>query len=57
MARIYVVDLTSERMAQMMPALMAAFDGVQPSLTGIGVAALAGPGLEVEMEMIVRLPD
>ena len=57
MARIYMVDLTSERMEEMMPHLMAAFDGAQPSLTGIGVAALAAPDLQLEMEMIVRLPD
>lgn len=57
MARIYMVDLTNERMEEMMPHLLAAFDGAQPSLTGIGVAALAAPDLQLEMEMIVRLPD
>ena len=57
MVRIYRVDLTPERMEEMMPHLLAAFDGAQPSLTGIGVAALAAPDLQLEMEMIVRLPD
>lgn len=31
------------------------FDGARPSLTGIGVAALAGPDLQLKVEMIVRL--
>ncbi|MFQ6546448.1 RidA family protein [Aestuariibius sp. 2305UL40-4] len=57
MARVYLVDLTSERQEQIMPHLLAMFDGAQPSVTGIGVAALAGPDLQIEMEMIVRLPD
>lgn len=57
MARIYVVDLTPERMAEAMPDLMSCFDGTKPSITGIGVAALAGPDLQIEMELIVRLSD
>ncbi|HMP77155.1 MAG TPA: RidA family protein [Kiritimatiellia bacterium] len=57
MARIYMVDLTPERIEEMMPHLLAAFDGEQPSLTGVGVAALAAPNLQVEMELIVRVPD
>ena len=56
-ARIYLVDLTPERMEQSMPHLLAMFDGAQPSITGIGVAALAGPDLQLEMELTVRLPD
>ncbi len=28
-----------------------------PSLTGIGVAALALPDLQIELELTVRLPD
>ncbi len=57
MARVYMVDLTPERLEEVMPPFLATFDGAQPSLTGVGVAALAGPGLQVEMEMTVRLPD
>lgn len=57
MARVYVVDLNPELMEEeMMPHLLATFDGAQPSLTVIGVAALAAPNLQLEMEMIVRLP-
>ncbi|WP_193183185.1 RidA family protein [Nisaea sediminum] len=56
MARIYMVDLTPERLEEAMPEFLAAFNGVQPSLTGVGVAALAAPGLQVEMELTVRLP-
>lgn len=55
-ARAYMVDLTPERLEEGMPHLMTLFDGARPSLTGVGVAALAGPDLQVEMEMIVRLP-
>ncbi len=40
-----------------MPHLLALFGGAQPSLTGIGVAALAGPDLQMEVEMVVRLPS
>ncbi|UUX48844.1 RidA family protein [Nisaea acidiphila] len=57
MARIYVVDLTPERLEALMPEFLSAFDGVQPSVTGVGVAALAAPDLQVEMELIVRVPD
>lgn len=56
-ARIYVVDLTPERLEEGMPAIFSAFDGAQPGITGIGVAALAAPELQIEMEMTVRLPD
>lgn len=55
--RVYVVDLTPERLEELMPYLLAFFDGAQPSLTGIGVAALAGPDLQLEIEMIARLPS
>lgn len=57
MARIYVQDWSPERQQEALPFLLATFDGVQPCVTGLGVAAIAGPGLQVEMEMIVRLPD
>ena len=57
MARIYVVNLTSERLEEVMPPFLATFDGAQPCVTGVGVQALAGPDLQVEMELVVRLPD
>jgi hypothetical protein len=52
MARVYIVDLTPERLEAMMPPFLAAFDGAQPCVTGIGVAALAAPNLQVEMELV-----
>lgn len=57
MARLYIVDLTPERLEEIIPAVFAAFDGEQPSVTGVGVTALAAPALQIEMELIVRLPD
>lgn len=56
-ARFYVTDLTPARQEQLMPELRAIFGDARPSLTGIGVAALAGPGLQVELELTVRVPD
>ncbi|WP_192178296.1 RidA family protein [Mesorhizobium amorphae] len=57
MIRAYVVDLTPERLEVLWPQMHVLFDGAQPSVTGIGVAALAAPGLQLEIEMIVRLPS
>ena len=57
MARIYVVNLTPERLEELMPPFLAAFEGAQPCVTGVGVDALAAPDLQVEMELVVRLPD
>lgn len=57
MVRVYMTDLTDERLAELWPHVHALFDGAKPSLTGIGVAALASPDLQLEIEMIVRLPD
>ncbi|WP_429912880.1 RidA family protein [Glycocaulis sp.] len=56
-ARCLVTDLTPERLEQVMPSLLELFDGAHPSLTGYGVAALAAPEFQVELEMTVRLPD
>ncbi|NMM44709.1 RidA family protein [Rhodospirillaceae bacterium KN72] len=56
MVRVYVVDLTPDRMNASMPSLLALFDGAQPSVTGIGVAALADPQFQIEVEMIARVP-
>ncbi len=57
MARVYVVNLTPERLEEVMPPFLATFDGAQPCVTGVGVQALASPELQVEMELVVRLPD
>jgi enamine deaminase RidA (YjgF/YER057c/UK114 family) len=57
MVRVYVVDLTPARLQLVMPVLLELLDGARPSLTGIGVAALAGPDLQLEIEMIARVPD
>jgi enamine deaminase RidA (YjgF/YER057c/UK114 family) len=57
MVRVYMVDWTPERLQQLWPQLHALFDGAQPSVTGIGVAALAAPNLQLEIEMIARLPS
>lgn len=56
-ARVYVVNLTSERMQELMPPFLATFEGYKPCVTGVGVQALAAPDLQVEMELVVRLPD
>ena len=56
-ARCFVTDLTPERLEQVFPPLLEMFDGAQPSVTGVGVAALASPELQVELELTVRLPD
>ncbi len=57
MARVYVVDLTPERLNEAFPALLEFFGDAYPSLTGIGVQALAGPDLQIEIEMVVRVPS
>ncbi|AOO65040.1 RidA family protein [Sulfurospirillum halorespirans] len=56
-ARIYVVNLTPERLEELMPSFLATFEGAQPCVTGVGVATLAAPDLQVEMELVVRLPN
>ena len=52
--RIFVTDLDDEAMAFLFPAVRVFLAGAQPSLTGIGVAALASPELKLEIEMVVR---
>jgi enamine deaminase RidA (YjgF/YER057c/UK114 family) len=56
-ARCFMTDLTPDRLEALMPALLEFFDGAQPCVTGVGVAALAAPDLQVELELTVRLPD
>ncbi|MEQ8897833.1 MAG: RidA family protein [Roseovarius sp.] len=54
--RIYVTDLCPEKMEVVMPQLSGFLNGVQPSVTGVGVSALASPELQLEIEMVVSLP-
>ena len=56
MARVCRVDLQPETQAEVMAQLTEFFEGAQLSLTGIGVAALAAPDLQTELERVVRLP-
>ncbi len=57
MARAYVVGLDDARLETAVRHFQAFCDGATPSLTGVGVAALAGPELLIEMEMQVLMPD
>lgn len=57
MVRVYLVDLNDERLNELFPYLHDLFAGTRPSLTGIGVAALASPDLQLEIEMTVNLPS
>lgn len=54
--RIYMTNLNDETMGIAMKELLAFLNGTQPSLTGVGVAALAAPDLQIEIEMSVQLP-
>jgi enamine deaminase RidA (YjgF/YER057c/UK114 family) len=56
-ARCFLTDLTEARLEQIFPPLLDFLGGAKPSLTGIGVAALAAPDLQLELELTVRLPD
>ena len=56
-ARCFVTDLTPERLDQGFTPILEMFAGAQPSVTGVGVAALAAPDLQIELELTVRLPD
>ncbi len=56
MARCFVTDLTPERLNQVFPPLLEMLNGAKPCITGVGVAALAAPDLQVELELTVRLP-
>ena len=53
--RIYRTDLRDETQEIAMGAILGFLNGAQPSLTGIGVAALAGPDLQIEVEMVVQV--
>ncbi|WP_299081815.1 RidA family protein [uncultured Ruegeria sp.] len=53
--RIYMTELTDETQGIAMSEILKFLDGAQPSLTGIGVAALAAPDLQIEVEMVVKV--
>ncbi len=53
--RVYVTDLRSETREIAMTEILRFLEGAQPSLTGIGVAALAAPDLQIEVEMVVQV--
>lgn len=53
--RIYVTDLRSDRLEIAMTEILQFLNGAQPSLTGIGVQALAAPDLQIEVEMVVQV--
>ena len=53
--RVYMTELNDETMGIAMTQIVNFLDGERPSLTGIGVAALAGPDLKIEIEMVVQL--
>lgn len=55
--RIYVTDLQPQTQEVAMGQIIQFLDGAQPSLTGVGVAALAATELQIEVEMVVRIPD
>ena len=53
--RIYMTDLRPETQEIAMTGINRFLNGAQPSLTGVGVAALAGPDLQIEVEMVVQV--
>ena len=53
--RIYLTDLRPETQEIAMAEILRFLDGAQPSLTGVGVTALAGPDLQIEVEMVVQV--
>ena len=55
--RCFMTDLNPETLEQVMPPILDLFEGAMPSITGVGVAALAAPDLKIELELTVRLPD
>lgn len=53
LAKVFITDLNPERQEIVMGDLIALFDGAQPSLTGLGVEALGGPDLQLELELVI----
>ncbi len=57
MARIYLVDLSPERMGEALPGLVGVFGDRAPSVTAVGVTSLAEPEFQIEVELVVGLDD
>ena len=54
--RMYVVDATTDRFEEAWSPIHEMLDGEMPSGTAIGVQALWTPELQLEVEMVVRVP-
>ncbi len=54
--RCFMTDLGPDTLATAYPAVLELFAGAAPCVTGVGVAALAGEDLKIELELTVRLP-
>lgn len=54
--RLYVVEATTDRFMEAWSPIRDMLSGEQPSMTGIGVAALWTSTLQLEVEMVVRVP-
>ena len=57
MLRCFMTDLNDDALAEAFPPLLELLDGAEPCITGVGVAALAGADLKIELELTVRVPD
>ena len=55
--RIYVTDMAAAMTPDALSPLFAFLGDAYPSMTGVGVTALAAPDLMVEIEMTVALPS
>lgn len=53
--RIYMTDVKPQAQEITMAEITRFLEGAQPSLTGIGVVALAAPDLKIEVEMVVQV--
>lgn len=53
--RIYAIDMSQTAIADLMKRVGGFLQGARPSLTGIGVSALASPDFLIEIEMVVQL--
>lgn len=56
MLRLYVVNGTTDRFLEAYSAVQELLNGEMPSVTVLGVQSLFTPELQVEIEMIVRVP-
>lgn len=54
--RVYVVNATTDRFMEAWSPIKAMLAGEMPSVTGIGVQALWTSELQLEVEMVVRVP-